>query len=676
MSEQVPAGEKHALLIGIDTYPKLGELQQLKGCVNDALQLRRALEERFAFPPSGIIPLHNEKATRDSILASLQDLARQVRPGDMVVVGYSGHGSRTRTENDPTGWEESIVPYDSGRAPDPNRDILDDEIHEWLLKMAETTPNITLVFDSCFSGGITRDPFEEGVRWAPPDDRPAAGLWSRRNTHCEASGWRSLGDRYTLIAGCRYDESAREIHLNQDDGTILHHGALTHFLCRELYAAGREASSRDIFERTAASVTAAFPSQHPLLEGKRDREPFGPRVFDTMRFLPVLSRQGNRATLAGGAAHGLTPGSRWEVYPQGTHQVTPETPCLGRARVLGVRAIDAEVEIEEEAGPRALEAGDRAIETDHDYGEMRLVVEISGSAPATAAAALTSLRSQVETSRLLRLAAPGERGSVRVYFVPPRMEVRDGDPAPRLGALQFPLWAVVGPDGTLVCPALPVEREGSLQRLVENLKVRSRCQLAQRIENLDPESLLRDKIEVRLLRWKNRQWVPAEPDAGELLSFRDVEPFDIQIINRSVHAVFIHVLDIGLTGQIELLYPVEGSGDRLQPDRPLRVSEQRGRDFEFYLPESFPFEKPGGSAAGIQHLKVLATLEEADFSLLIQDGVKYLTSGQGTRLFKPPLELLLSDAMTGNGKRETRPIQSSLKDDWTAVTRSLLLCRD
>jgi hypothetical protein len=673
MSESVPAGGKHALLIGIDSYPNLAEAQQLKGCVNDARQFKSVLEERFAFPSSGIVSLHNERATRDAILAALQDLRRRIDPGDVIVVGYSGHGSRVRAQDDPTGWDESIVPHDSGRAPDPNRDILDDEIHEWLLAMAERTPNVTLVFDSCFSAGITRDPFEAGSRWIPEDNRTTTGLRGRRTTGREESGWHSLGDRYTLIAGCRFDESAREIHLDQDDGTTLHHGALTYFLCRELRAAGREASSRDIFERVAAHVTAAFPAQRPLLEGRRDREPFGPRIFDTMRFLPVLSRWENHATLAGGAAHGLTPGSKWEVYAQGTHQVTPDTPRLARVRVLSVRAVDADVEVEEESGPRALAAGDRAIETDHDYGEMRLVVETCG--PTSAGADLAALRKRLESSQLLRPAGPGERGAVRVYLLPPRKAAQAGDPAPRLGAIPSPVWAAVGPDGSLQSPALPVEKAGSLQWLIANLEVRARCQLAQKIENLDPESPLRDKIEVGLLRWKNRQWMPAEPDSSELLTFRDGEPFDLQIFNRSAHAVFIHVLDIGLTGQIELLYPVEGSGDRLQPDRSLRVGEKRGRDFEFYVPEVFPFEKPGGSAEGLQHLKVLATLEEADFSFLIQDGVKYLASGQGARPFRSPLEILLSDVIAGSGKREARPIQVSLKDGWTTVTRSLLLHR-
>ena len=673
MSTSFPAGGKHALLIGIDQYPNLGDAQQLKGCVNDSLQLRSLLEERFAFPSAGIVLLKNEKATRDAILASFKELAHRVAPGDVVVVGYSGHGSRTRTGDGPTGWDESIVPYNSGRSPHPNRDILDDEIHQWLLTMAAVTPNLTLVFDSCFSGGITRDPFEVSVRWAPPDCRPATGTWGRRDASHQPSGWRSLGSRYTLIAACRSDESAREIHLDQGSGAILHHGALTYFLCRELQRADRETSSRDIFERIAARVTTTFPAQHPLLEGARDREPFGPRLFDTMRFLPVRSRQDHRAVLAGGAAHGLTVGSRWAVYPQGTHQVTPQTPCLGRVRVLSVKAVSAEVEIEQEVGPR-FGPGDRAIETDHSYGEARLVADICG--PHAAAEPLAALRGRVSKRGLLRLAGTGERGDVRVYLVSPRAAVRDGDPVPRLGAIASPLWVAVGSDGSLLFPALPVSEEGSLSRLIENLEVHARYRLIQRLANPDPASRLRGKIEVNLLRRRSGEWLPAKPADGGMVTFEDGEPFDIQVVNRSGRVVYIHVLDLGLTGRVELLYPVEGAREELQTGQPFRIGEKRGSDLEFFIPESFPFENPGGAVKGSQHLKVLVTVAEVDFRLLLQDGVRYLESEQGTRPYKPPLELLLASAMTGAGTRETRPVANALDDDWTTVTRSLLIQRD
>jgi Caspase domain len=679
MSPLISSGEKHALLIGINRYPNLLDTQQLKGCVNDALQLRSVLVERFGFSPDGIDLLSDEKATRDSILAALQDLARKVGPGDVVVVGYSGHGSRGRTEEKSTGSFETIVPYDSGRGSHPNRDVLDDEIHEWLLAMAAITPNLTLVFDSCFSAGITRDPFEDGIRQIPSGVlRSSRGDQGSRDAIRETSGWRALGGRYTLIASCRSDEVSREIQIDQGGGQPLHHGALTYFLCEEIRRAGRDASSRDIFERAAAKVTASFSTQHPLLEGARDREPFGPRIFDTMGFLPIRSRLGNQAVLAGGAAHGLTVGSEWDVYPQGTHEVTPEAPRLGRLKVRSVQAVTADVDIEEDelVSPRPLEPGDRAVEANHDYGEMRLVVEICG--PLAAIEALDALTSRIRETLLLRPAAPHEKGHVRVYLVLPRTEARDGDPAPLLGAIRAPLWAVIGVDGNLLAPPLFAENEGALTRLIEALEIRARLQLTLRVENPARDSGLRDRIEVNLLRWKNRKWIPAEPEDGGLVRFRNHEPFDLQILNHTRRPVYIHVLDLGLSGRIELLYPVAGALDQLLPERPLLLSEKRGTDFQFYIPEILPFEKPGESVEGLQHLKVLATIDTTDFSLLVQDGVKYLASPPRTRPFKPPLEHLLTAAMTGKtecGTRETSPVSTSLVDDWTSVTRSVLIQR-
>jgi hypothetical protein len=665
MSTPVPTGGKHALLIGIDRYPKLAAAHQLKGCVNDAHLLRGVLQECFAFPPAGIVVLQDEEATREAILASFQSLADTIRPDDVVVVGYSGHGSRKKTGKGPTGWDESIVPFDSGRAPDPNLDIIDDEIHGWLLRMAQTTPNITLVFDSCFSGGITRDPFEQGVRWVPPDEEPTGG--TRGGTEGrEESGWRALGDRYTLIAGCRSDESAREIHLNETS-----HGALTHFLCRELLgSASREASARDIFERAAASVTAQFPAQHPLLEGARDREPFGPHIFDTMRFLPVRSRQEGRAVIEGGAAHGLTIGSEWTIYPQGTHQITLEMQSLGRVKVRSVRAVTAEVEIVEEAQPDLIQAGDRAIETGHDYGEMRFVLEACG--PDSVLAALSS---RIEHSSLLRLARPGETGAVRVYYVQPRQKAEEGDPVPQLGVVRAPVWVVVGPDGRLLAPQVPASQDDSLVRLIENLETRARHRLTLGIENPGRDSLLRDRIEVTLLRWEDGKWVQAKAEKGGMLVYKSGERFDLQVINRSRQKVYVHVLDLGITGQIEVLYPVPGAMEELQPDQVFRIGEKRGQDLEFYLPESLPFENPCGKTEGLQHLKVLATIEPADFSPLIQQGVKHLALQEEVRSSMSPLELLLADAVVGSGTRETRPVQNALHDDWTAVTRSLLIRR-
>ena len=74
---------------------------------------------------------------------------------------YSGHGSqmRDREGDEPDGFDETIVAADSGRSPAPIRDITDDELNLWLRKITERTPNVTLIFDFCHSGTVTRDLF-------------------------------------------------------------------------------------------------------------------------------------------------------------------------------------------------------------------------------------------------------------------------------------------------------------------------------------------------------------------------------------------------------------------------------------------------------------------------------------------------------------------------------------
>ena len=72
---------------------------------------------------------------------------------------------------------ESMVPSDSGRGKEPNRDIIDEEIYRWLRRLNSRTPFVTLIFDCCHSGSVTRDPFGEATREAPADLRSAAEMF-------------------------------------------------------------------------------------------------------------------------------------------------------------------------------------------------------------------------------------------------------------------------------------------------------------------------------------------------------------------------------------------------------------------------------------------------------------------------------------------------------------------
>src|SRR5204863_8160945 len=136
--------------------------------------------------------------------------------------------------------------------------------HEKLLGLTAKTPRVTLVFDSCHSGSVTRDISAAPVRRIDPDLRPVpAGLPAPPLTRAAGpSGWFPPGTRYTVLAGCRDAESSHE-----HDAPEGRHGALTWFLTRALATARPGATYRDAFEAAAAGVTGIYPSQHPQLEG-------------------------------------------------------------------------------------------------------------------------------------------------------------------------------------------------------------------------------------------------------------------------------------------------------------------------------------------------------------------------------------------------------------------------
>lgn len=153
-------GRKLALLVGINKYP--GNQMALRGCVNDVLLQKHLLVYRFGFNPNDIKILLDEQATRKGILTAFeQHLINQAKPGDTVVFHFSGHGSQIQDpdKDEPDGLNGTLVPIDSGYQPNGGevQDIMGHTL--FLLMYALKTDNVTVVLDSCHSGGAKRGNF-------------------------------------------------------------------------------------------------------------------------------------------------------------------------------------------------------------------------------------------------------------------------------------------------------------------------------------------------------------------------------------------------------------------------------------------------------------------------------------------------------------------------------------
>jgi len=160
-----PTSRKLALLVGINAYGSQETgWSALQGCVTDVQMQEALLVHRFGFNPNDILTLTDEAATREGILTAFREhLIKQAQPGDVVVFHFSGHGSRIidpQPYQDESPLNSTLVPID---APLPQggaqsgaevNDIMGR--HLFLLMSALKTEHVTVVLDSCHSGGGKR----------------------------------------------------------------------------------------------------------------------------------------------------------------------------------------------------------------------------------------------------------------------------------------------------------------------------------------------------------------------------------------------------------------------------------------------------------------------------------------------------------------------------------------
>lgn len=657
----MPVANRHALIVGVDKYINLAERFQLEGCVNDARLMASILQDRFGFEQSDIHTLHDEEATRIAILKQMSALAERVGKDDVVIFHFSGHGSRRRSTDpeEATGKDSTIMPHDSGRHPKPNLDISDKQINAWLHRLAEKTRNITLTFDCCHSGTITRDAFGARVRAIPDDDRTLEEMGLEQQVSSPATrgergkgGWLAISNSYVVMSGCRDDEYSHEFSYPTEDGTG-RNGALTHFLTGALMAATPGTTYRDVFEIARQEVNTRFPSQNPQIEGTQDRELFGLRQIEPIRFVAVGGVNGEIVTLKGGAAHGLNVGSVWAVYPPGTKKTEGLEP-LALLDVTAVNALHSEAKLRETSGD--IVVGARCVEHTPSLEQYRLSVDLGAADGASAEA----LKDAVSKSDLLKVAS-GDAADVRVYTLGTRTTAGDADPLPQIGAVETPSLAVVNAEGTLAMPLRAQSAADSVSVILRNLEGMSRYRNALTLSN--PDSTL--DVDFNIYREDaNGEWELA--NGGEAV-LTEGDSLCFELVNHEPNTVFFSVLVFELTGSVKLLFPSNKTSEMLAAGQTVRLGGG-ARRLRLSVPEEFVGDR------GTDTLKAFITREEADFTWLQQEGVR--SAGSRSALRKQ-FEAAYHGPATRNmgfddGGDEA---EAEADQDWKAINRSVELQR-
>lgn len=665
-------GRRHAVLIGIDKYPYL---PQLEGCVNDSKLIRSVLEQNFDFPPENIVQLLDEQATMEAILNELDQLVERVGEDDVVVIQFAGHGSQMtdREGDEPDGLDETIQPFDTkgwrGEETGDQRDISDDVIHLYLMSLAKKTPFTTLIVDACHSGTITRDPFGVKSRGTPADTRPIEQLppspippeLHHTLRARGGSGWLPLEDSYVLLAGCRDEELSYEYRVDTGADEPVMHGAMTYFLSRELAKATPGTTYRDVFERVQAAVNGNNPRQHPQMEGRLDREIFGVQDVRPMKHARVKTREGKQVTIGAGLAHNTTVGSVFGIYPQGTKRPA-EDERLGAIQLVDVGAFESTAEIVEEEAPGTIDRDTRAVEEEHAFGGFVLSVSVGDELGDP------EVRSLLEAELVAadNLEAREDGASIRIYLLPPRGKPDDGWAVPQLGALAAPTIGVVDDTGQLVMPPKGLDE---VRLVIDNLKKIARYRHLLHLDNPEPGARMRGHFRLELLRHDaNRQWVPAEPEGdGGPVIYRAGDAIAFRVSSTYEEPVYVTVFDFGLTGKVTQVFPRKGASQILSPGT---LHDSGVHEFQIWTEGKprrlvIPTEIPPGFSGGLESIKLIVSEAETDLSVLEQSGVR---TGEATP--SRGLQHLFAAASSGTRMRD---VAEHVTDDWLAVTRSFVL---
>jgi hypothetical protein len=622
----------YALLIGINEYPMIDPKYRLDACVGDVQLVKTVLTQRFDFAEEDIVELHDAAATQKAILASMQDLVEKAGAEDRVYFHFAGHGSTIPSAEENTtqgtGLDSTIMTHDSGRdKAHPNLDIRDGEIGEWLDALTAKTQNITLVFDCCHSGTITRDPFAATGRSGPAETRSLAELDlplrpRKSKTRGASNAFVPRSDHYVVISGCRDDEESNE-YLLEHEGVSMLHGALTYWLCQSLLASKPGTTYQDVFEGLSLRVNSMFPHQHPQIEGRRNRVLLGTDTVSPLKYFSLTHLTDQGVTLAGGAAHGIEEGSKWAVYPAATNRIADSEP-LAHLRVDKLEALTASAKVLDQSGDLA--PGARCVQISTPHQIQSLAVDLLSLEQNLQ----TRIAERIADSTLLNVASTSEIADLKVRA-------------------QGALFEIVAKDGTAVAPAHELAQAIDLSRLRENLETLAKARNVQALHNTD--SNLQASF-VLHCRPKGGNWAQAEDNA----EFRSGDSVAFEFTNREQRPLFVALMDIGLTGRVTPFYPPnKASGELVAAGATIKVGFEG--NLTLRIPSGYH------ATSGRETFKAIITTAETDFSFMTQEGTRSVNQLNA-------LQELLSRA----GGNKTRDLSDSSAgtetEDWISINRS------
>ncbi len=247
------------VFIGVSQYVD-DRIRDLAVCHRDASEMAKMLRQYGQIGQGWI--LIDDKATRENIEHTIRSqVAAATRPGDSVIIYWSGHGSRCADDggDEQDGFDEYLVPHDG------NLDtlttirqsmIIDDTFGRWIQELDGR--QVLIVLDTCHSGGQSSG--QKAIKAA--SETPAVEFDFLDG---EMGRIKDIGQRDTALLA---SSTSSQVSFERKEGDL---STMTHFLIEMIRSAPGPVSLDEVFpqlrEAVTRYVTATFPgtTQTPIL---------------------------------------------------------------------------------------------------------------------------------------------------------------------------------------------------------------------------------------------------------------------------------------------------------------------------------------------------------------------------------------------------------------------------
>lgn len=592
---------KLALLVGINQYPA-PIYPPLQGCITDVELQRELLVYRFGFHPSDILTLTDASATRSNILTAFEEhLIKQAKSGDVVVFHYSGHGSQVVDPEPiaPDGLNSTFVPVDlpQRRQEGIVEDIMGRTL--FLLMSALNTENVTVVLDSCHSGGGTRGNFRiRAVRAAAgeflqgsPEEFAYQEQWRHelQMSLARFNQQRRAGvAKGVVIASAQRQQQAVDAPFSD-----FYAGAFTYLMTQYLW---QETATLEQLVATVSREIKNFSPQVPLADVQPNSDKENQTIYFTEAPQPlaeaaIVQVDGETVKLWLGGIDMQT----IEAFDKGATFTIVSPDSSGEVELISRSGLAAEGTLKGTAQPGALlQESARTIPAD-----LKLRIGLDPSL----AGDLDVAQKSLET--IARIAAvPPQPGNIpysgEVHYLLSRFQQAD---APTFAAsAQLPEIGSIGlfsPGKDEIIPDSFGSASETISLAISRLKPKLTSLLAARIVKMTlnaqasrlnvAASMFPEGQGAKLIGQaftpRSRGQTPTAPQLPATNQLPVNTPFQFQITNNETRPLYISILVIDPSGQIIVLFPnrwgAASDVSRLEAGQTIFIPNVETDDFTF-----------------------------------------------------------------------------------------------